>query len=152
MSARTLSDEDLKKKFDKWRSRWTKASNDAKAENLKTGAAKKSAQDRVIAEVKNAGINVKSFKHEMTMLDHADKARDHRGKIDADADEDVLLAFDRLTKIDGSAMPLFDKATQKEIERNAERALEASDEEDEESESNVTDFPARNGASAPAPA
>lgn len=135
--AKALTDDALLKKLNKWRGTWVRSDSKAKAANLAAGAEKKKTRDGVLAEVKRAGIPVAAFKAEMTMLDHADKARTHRDKIvqkaerdDAsEADQEVLLAFDRLTVLDESTLPLFEAATKAEIERNAKEAATPEDDE-----------------------
>lgn len=125
-----LEDEALQPKLERWRERWTKADGEAKKANLEAGKVKKEKQAKIKSEAERAGIPVAAFIKEMTLLDHVDKAKGVREDVIADDDTLKLEAFDRLTVLSKSALPLFDAATVKEMKKNAAKRPPPEDEED----------------------
>lgn len=119
--AKPIEDEALQPKLEKWRNRWVSAGNDAKKKNLDIAAEQKGRKKKIMEEVERAGIPLDAFKSEMTMLDHADKAKGVRADVVDGDDKLSLEAFDRLTVLSETALPLFDKATISEIKANAKK-------------------------------
>jgi hypothetical protein len=119
--AKPIEDEQLGPKLERWRNRWSSADNDAKKKNLDVAAEKKGRKSKILEEVERAGIPLDAFKAEMRMLDHADKAKGVRADVVEADDKLVLEAFDRLTVLAETPLPLFDTATKAEIKANAKK-------------------------------
>lgn len=133
--AKVIGDAELQAKVERWRKGWVKSDVDAKKQNLDVGAEKKARRDKIVAEVKNAGVPVKAFKQRMTALDHLDKAKGVRPDVVDDGDEAIINAYDRLTMLTPDDLPLFDAATKAAIKKNAAKREEAEVEEEPETES-----------------
>lgn len=83
-----------KKKIVAMKKRWLAAGDEAKAENLQTGARKREARDAILEEAEKNGIPRKAWKAEMRRVEHQRNADGVRDELD---DQELLNHFDRLS-------------------------------------------------------